>query len=516
MKAFYSIHFLICCSLLFLWSCSEDDELGLRLDVIEELQLEVNPSGVAPLTAIINLSTNTDVSVSLRVVGEHGSASDVIKDFTEIGSNLEIPVLGLYAERENRVELTLRDRSGNQLGAQIVTIQTEALIPEMPDIDIDVPATVGSKAGFNLVNYFGLVDEGFPQRAFMFDAFGDIRWFLDYTDHPVLSNLFYDNGLNRLQNGNMIMGDGSTGALYEIDMFGEIANTFDLQGFGFHHHVIEKPDGNFLVTVNDQSKPTEEDVILEIDRNSGSIVNTWDLNNTLDNGRRVWETDRADLNFDWFHANAIEYSQQDDAIIVSGRTQGTVKLTADNEVIWILAPHRSWETSGNGIELSQFLLQPLDAQGNPITDQAVLDGEINHPDFEWAWYQHSPILLPNGHVMLFDNGENRNYAGPSTYSRAVEYRIDEENMTIQQVWSYGKERGGATYSEIVSKVSYDEEVDNVLFTPGAITFNGATYGKVVEVDRQQGQVHFEATITPPNAFFGITFHNVQRMPMYPD
>jgi arylsulfate sulfotransferase len=50
---------------------------------------------------------------------------------------------------------------------------------------------------------------------------------------------------------------------------------------------------------------------------------------------------------------------------------------------------------------------------------------------------------------------------------------------------------------------------------GAVGFGGAAYGKVVEVDRTTRAVVFEATITPPTAAFGITFHRVERLPLYP-
>lgn len=50
--------------------------------------------------------------------------------------------------------------------------------------------------------------------------------------------------------------------------------------------------------------------------------------------------------------------------------------------------------------------------------------------------------------MIFDNGDNRNYQQPCSYSRTVEYEIDEEKMTIRQIWSYGKERDRETYSKI--------------------------------------------------------------------
>ncbi len=514
---------LLAILVLALYACSDDetpnsdDDGGplLESEFIESSSVHLNPTGYAPLTAILSLETTEAVSVELSVIGRKGSASTITRRFNGTNTTFELEILGLYANYDNQVEINLLDGSGTVLETQTISVQTAPLIAEMPEITIDVPSNA-SEPVYNFVNYFGVVAlERFrPQRPFIFDQFGDIRWYLDFSSHPILFDLFYDNGMTRLQNGNLLFGDGLTQTIYEIDMLGRIANSWSLQGNGFHHHVIEKPDGNLLVTINDASKSTVEDVIVELDRSSGAFVTTWDLNNSLDNSRRAWPTDLADLEFDWFHANSIEYSETDDEIIVSGRTQGIVKLNAQNEVSYILAPHREWNTSGLGTELSQFLLTPLDANDQPITDADVLDGRINHPDFEWSWYQHSPILMPNGNLMVFDNGDNRNYINFGPYSRAVEYEIDEVNKTIKQVWSYGKDRGEETYARIVSKVSYVPENNSVLFTPGSSVNGGIPSGKVVEVDYETQNVIFEATIVPPNSIFNISFHNVLRIGLY--
>lgn len=505
--------------LLFLFlACSEDDMIedpgtNIDSDLIESLEVRLNPSGYAPLSAILSMETSQPVSVVATLLGRRGAASNVIRHSSGSATRIDMDIFGLYEDHENLLEINLLDDSGNSLETQTLSIQTAPLIAEMPQITIDTPSDA-SELELNFVNYFGFTDQFRPQRAFIFDQFGDIRWYLDFSSHPTLNQLFYDNGMTVLQNGNLLFGDGSTGSIYEIDLFGRIENSWSLQGNGFHHHVIEKPDGNLLVTINDASKGTVEDVIVEIDRSSGQFVTTWDLNNSLDNSRRAWPTDLADLNVDWFHANFIEYNPDDDDIIVSGRTQGIVKLNRDNEVSYILAPHREWNTSGNGTDLGQFLLTPLDANDEPITDPDVLEGVINHPDFEWSWYQHSPILMPNGNLMVFDNGDNRNYVNAGPYSRAVEYEINEENKTIKQVWSYGKERGEDAYARIVSKVSYVASNNSVLFTPGSSVQDGLPAGKVIEVDYTTRNVIFEATIRPPNSIFNISFHNVLRVELF--
>ena len=363
----------------------------------------------------------------------------------------------------------------------------------------------------NLVSYFGHTNRELPQIPFIFDSEGAIRWYVNLDAHPVFGHLFYDAGVERLQNGNLYFGDGSSGRIAELDMMGRLVNEWPIPGYGFHHNVLEMPNGNFLATVNKHGLSTIEDHILEIDRSTGAIIQVWDLRQSLDSRRRVWSGNARD----WFHGNGLQYDPDDDTIIVSGRVQGTVKLTRNNKVVWILAPHRGWNQAGDGTDLSTKLLQPIDADGQPIADPEVLDGKTSHPDFEWAWYQHAPEFMPDGTLLLFDNGENRNYGGQPAYSRAVIYRIDEQAMTIQQVWEYGRERGGQTYSGIVSDVDYHVKENTVVFMPGAIWDGQGPHGRTVEVDFDTGEVVYETVIRKADPASGITFHRVERLPLYP-
>lgn len=511
----YSLPLLLFIISLFFVQCTENSsapKLPDLSDILLEEKMTLNPSGYAPLTANISIQTDIPVKIVLEIEGKD-EQSGLRHIFDEFNISHELPILGLYADYSNLVRLTFIQEDGREIGSKEYTIETEKLSPAMPQIEINAANISQMAKGWTFVSYFGYGKDGSsnPQRPFMFDVNGDIRWYIDYSNHPVLENLFYDNGMERLQNGNLYFGDGSSDKIYEINMFGEILNSWDMPGYGFHHEVTEKPDGNFIVTVNKSGVDTIEDYLIEIDREKNEITTVWDLNVSLQNSRRTLINDDVD----WFHANAVEFSEEDDCIIVSGRTQGVVKLTRENEVVWIMSPHRGWATSGRGEDLNQYLLQPLDAEDNPIGNINVLEGFYNHPDFEWNWYQHAPQLMPNGNIMLFDNGDNRNYRNNGPYSRAVEYRVNESDMTIKQVWQYGKERGAETYSRIVSDIDYDPGSGHVFFSPGAVN-NTSTYGKVVEVDYQNGEVIFEATITAPVTLYIITFHRTERMKIYSD
>ncbi|MEO8712875.1 MAG: aryl-sulfate sulfotransferase [Parafilimonas sp.] len=509
----YFSHCIIIFLAVLLNACQKEyDPLPANQISISNEQIILNPNGDAPLTASISLTTSEQTKISLRVVGKNGAESDILKDFDDVNTVHSIPVLGLYPDYNNTVEINFKNASGIIIGTKTYSVKTAVLPPDIfPAITINTKQP-GIEPGLTLVSYFGQsLTSSVPQYPFMFDAFGDIRWYFDFRNSAALNNLFYDVGMERLQNGDLYFGNTNSGTIYEADMQGKIIDTWPLPGYIFHHNVQEKANGNFLVTVGKENASTVEDYIVEVDRQSKQIIRTWDLHQSLQYNRRTLSNDPVD----WIHVNAVIYDASDSSIIISGRVQGLIKLDQNNNVVWIMGCHAGWGVAGNGTDLNQYLLQPLDKNNQPITDNSILNGNTNSPDFEWNWYQHAPMLKPDGHIMLFDNGgDNRNFSGSGQYSRAVEYNIDKNNKTVRQVWEYGKERGAETYSSIVSDVDFLNDDNHVIFSSGAVN-NTTTYGKVVEVDYTTQAVLFEATITPPKALYGITFHRTERMSLYP-
>ncbi|MFZ4454716.1 MAG: aryl-sulfate sulfotransferase [Bacteroidales bacterium] len=476
---------------------------------IASQQTIVNPSGYCPLAAKILFTTNVPTRAEIRVFGKNGEASDVVKLFDTLSTTHSLPVLGLYANYANLVQLRLFDGSGQLLGSSAITMQTIPLSVELPSIVINT-SLPSKKAGMTLVSYRAYLYD-FGTRPFIFDEFGDIRWYLDYATSPILKDIMYDAGVERLRNGNFYFGDSSTNTIYEVNMFGDILNSWPIAGYDFHHQVLEKPNGNFLINVDKHGLWTIEDFMIEIDRTTKQIINVWDLRQSLQYARRVLTTQKVD----WIHTNAVEYDPSDSTIIVSGRTQGVVKLNANNNVKWLMAPHRGWAIAGNGVDLRTKLLQPLDANNQPILDTMVVNGYTNHPDFEWNWCQHAIKKQPNGNFTMFDNGDQRNFTTAGPYSRAVEYTIDPVNMTVKQIWQYGKERGPAAYSRIVSDVDFLNDVNHVIVSPGAVSY-GRVYGKIMEVDYVSKNVYFEATIYPPIGYPAVlVLHRTERLNLYP-
>jgi len=145
--------------LLLLSACSDDaiapvdDDMGMvpDSDIIASLNVRLNPSGYAPLSALIELQTTSAVSVELVVVGRNGSASTITQRFDDQGTDFELEVLGLYADHNNELEIRLLDTNNTVLETEIVMIPTAPLISDLPQITINVPSTATAPE-FNFTN----------------------------------------------------------------------------------------------------------------------------------------------------------------------------------------------------------------------------------------------------------------------------------------------------------------------------------------------------------------------------
>ena len=280
------VYLLVLCVAGFMVGCDNNpvDSEESEPDFITSLTVSANPSGYAPLTAEFNLTTNRPVQVEVLVPGRNGEETDARHLFEGTTQNMTLPVLGLYPG-VNTVTLLFYDENGTSLGQVTREVTAAFISSDMPTVTIDTRVQSAIKPGMNLVSYFGHNGEFRPMKPLIFDASGDVRWYLDFSTHPTLNDLFYDNGVERLANGNLFFGDQSSERIIEMDMLGRIVNSWAFPGFQFHHNVIEKPNGNLVVTVSQLGAATVEDFIIEIDRDSGDIIRTWNLNESLEYGR---------------------------------------------------------------------------------------------------------------------------------------------------------------------------------------------------------------------------------------
>ena len=49
---------------------------------------------------------------------------------------------------------------------------------------------------------------------------------------------------------------------------------------------------------------------------------------------------------------------------------------------------------------------------------------------------HTAIPLANGHILMFDNGNDRPNEEGGQYSRALELEVDHKNKTVRKIWEF--------------------------------------------------------------------------------
>lgn len=445
---------------------------------------------------------------------------DVEYLFHSIEKGQTVTILGLYPDYANQVELIYTDKQGKERGHSSLEIKTGSLtgiyLPRQFNVwKIDASQM---ELGMNLVNSPG-ESEADTSVPYMVDADGCIRWVLDWRNHPTLNHAGLQCGLHRLKNGNYVTGDANNHQLVEVDVLGNVVNTCDLKSFGFtyHHEVRETEEGKWIVAItNTQAKLANSnqsrilDHMAEFDPAIGELTKVWDFVQMLDSSRMV----RADQDIpgsdvygqsksNWLHNNGVDLFENGD-MLCTARWMGTFRFTRSGSIKWVIAPHDRWKEP-----FKKYLLTPLDRNGNAITDQEVLNGKKVHPDFDWVWGVHCPVVLSNGHVMFFDNGYCRNYESQhdTYYSRAVEYEIDEKAMTIRQVWEFGKELGMPYYANAISGVQELKQTGNRLFCPGT----GGPH--IVEVNPKTQEIVFDLEVKSNS---NMAFHRANRISLYPD
>ena len=402
----------------------------------------LNPYLIAPLTALVMFGSEKEESVSITVKGE---AEDGDIHFTTKKERSHvIPVYGLRADTENTVILSRE--TGETTAVSIPT----ASLPEL----VKIPTYVKENGPYMRENLM-FVSPTSEALIAGYDYRGECRWYC------TLDIVF---AIHRLKNGNILIGTErlvappyNTSGLYEMSLTGKIYKEYRIPG-SYHHDHAELPDGSLIALTQDLSSGSVEDMVVLIDRETGEIRKTWDLKTVLPMGAGA--VSKNQNGYDWFHNNAVWYDEKTDSLSLSGRNEDAV-VNLDFEtgkVNWILGDPECWPAEF----AERYFFKP---EGEP---------------FEWCYGQHSCQVLPDGDIMVFDNGCWRKKSDPEwypeggRYSRGVRYEIDREAMTIQQKWQYGKERGESIFSPNISNVDYYGE-GHYLIHFGS---NGHVNGKV--------------------------------------
>ena len=458
---------------------------------VSDVSLVQNPNPSVPMAAIFRATSNVPTRLTLNF--DDGERTWSVTPNANLSTSHEVPVIGMRAGRTHRISATLQDADGHTGTTNTLTFDVPELPEAFPSPRVTVRDASRMQPGVTIFNINGRWDEdgkSAPQNfapAIIVDDEGHIIWYYLPGVHKV-------HDIRRLENGNFIyeVWPGTAG-MVEIDMLGNIERRWHFTGTAkdpapdsipvetdsFHHDFIVMPNGNFLLlssevrqienwytseTDADAPRATANvvgDVIVEFTP-EGEILNEWKIFDILDPYRIGYNSLREDFwrrhydgvvegaVHDWTHGNAIIYEEDDHAFVMSLPYQDAViKVSMETgELVWILGNHDNWKEPQ-----ASKLLTPV--------------GDVG-----WSYKHHAISHTEHGTYLLFDNGVARSSPFDErmpladSYSRAVEYAINEETMEVSQPWQYGKEQE-RFYGRYLGDVDWHADTDTIQINVGA-------------------------------------------------
>ncbi|MGP4115743.1 aryl-sulfate sulfotransferase [Levilactobacillus zymae] len=468
----------------------------------------VNPYQTSPLSGLILVKTPHATKVRLTVHG-NTPATTIHQTVSGYRTQHSVGVLGLYANRNNRVTLTFTTKQGT------VTRHTYRLKTAKTPHGIGTNTLKTSKPKQMVLGKghtkltFAVSSQGY---TYGLDARGKIRWY---------SSLKISHVFKELSNHHLLIltkiapTEHKYNALQETDFYGRVYRQYNFSGLFptrqdtsklatntvIHHDAIELPNHNLLLTVDDGSKKFVEDTMIEIDRQTGKIQKVIDLKRLLPASayRQYTGTHRPDGKIDWFHQNSMTYDQKRHELVVSGRNQDMIFAInyKTTKLKWILAAPEKLPKS-----YQKYLLKPTTKHyrynGGQHAVTLIHQNQHQGDSVELEFYDNN-VPVTRGKT-----------AQSKQWSAGEIVTINQLKRTVTKTWEFGQSLGKRNFTNIVGS-SYAVGKGNTL-----IGFGYADWGKrseFVEVNRKTNRVVFDVDRT--HFAHGDWSYRAERLSLYP-
>ncbi len=447
--------------------------------------IEGAPNPSTPLVGVVTFETDEPSIAEIDI--DDGVRSRTVSFNRAPVRQHSCPVIGLRSDTTYHLTVRAHSKSGEVAEAtDRLEFNTPPLPADFPPIEVVSCVPEKREPGYIIFSAsFGAMNKLPEKPGFLvaIDRLGQIVWCHRETS-PI-----YD--VRRLANGNLAYATHDA-RLIEIDMLGTVQHTWYPTGKfkdglpggtavatdEIHHAFWPMESGNFLMlsieqlefddwpgSDQDPAAPRAPakvigDTIIEF-QPDGAVINEWKLSEILDPERicygsfaPFWARKGYKDTYDWSHANGLTYDPKDDSILVSVRHQDAViKFSrSTGELIWILGDHGNWTA--------------------PWSDKLLTSkGEL-----AWQYHQHNVSITRDGGVMVFDNGTGRALpfdkprTAPENFSRAVEYLVDENAKSVEQIWEFDAGKDTGYYSTFVGGATLLPQTGNVFVTFGGVTY----------------------------------------------
>jgi hypothetical protein len=333
--------------------------------------------------------------------------------FTTKGKLTAIYHFSFQISKSKVLPFTL-DMKQNSSSGDISLVTDNALAAPLPSNfpTLEIRKDVNPSPGHFFLSNFTYVRSTFGTYLMILDNSGNVLFQRSTAPLGAQNFTLQPNGL-------FTYFDQYANTFYGMDSNFTIIDTFAAaNGYATdYHELCFLPDGGYalLATYNEKADlrqiSGDSDAIVthyvlqQFDRDK-NLIFEW---RTADSGHFAITDDETpgDLSLhtiDYAHCNSIEFDPSDSTFLLSSRSLDEITKIdlEDGSIIWRL-----------GGKHNQFM----------FSNEAV---PFSH--------QHDVRRLADGNITLFDNGNYRKL--PVTYSRGVEYSLDEKSKTITKVWEY--------------------------------------------------------------------------------
>ena len=396
--------------------------LNAAYDSIPEVlahRVSLHPQNSLIAEVQVTLSDTAQVFIEY----ENPEAGKFVTALSEPGREHTIPVVRLRPETAYAYAIGVQDRDGWTAYGPSGEFTAGPLPPELAGMQ--TWAAGRSSQPLIVTDY----KDGHNGWYFLWDETGSIVWYYRAQNLRNPQAFRQNISIRPKPNGNLVYLHSGC-CIVEITPLGEVVDW--LPGgaaAGYPHHDFRLLDDGRILYLGFERAPIgapvhnwTPDTIVKTDRlhiwnpADGSIAEVWDSRDfwdLADPGQWVRQTGYKD----WLHLNSLSVGAGGHLIMSARSRNQIIALSPDfRRVEWQL--------------------------GGPDSDY-----EFPHPGDRF-YGQHTAAQLPNGHILLFDNGSGRPDSEGGAYSRALELRLDAASGAAVKVWEYRHEP--SIYSSIIS------------------------------------------------------------------
>ncbi len=445
-----------------------DDDDSAAADgapVLRELEVVDDPDNVL----VCHVRWTTDEPATSRVEFGHGGELRWFVGDDILVTQHEVRVWGLRPFRSHVLQAVSVDAGGVEGRSQRFGYHTADLPFPRAHFEVTTLREDLVQPGWTAMNmHVGSVFA--PTVAVFVDMEGDVVWY-----HALGPDVTTGDIEVTLQPEQTVLIGGSLAPGYaplEVDLRGEVVwqgppqPAAMLATDAFHHTFQRLAEGHYLTMRYDFDSGMLRDVLVELDAD-GEELWRWRAEDHIPEVQEMHihgNMVQVDLDADaaWFHSHQLHTLYRIDR--------------ASGEVAWELGEDRDFTVVGE------------------------------HPD-PWFKYAHGPEILPDGHLLLYDNGGG----DEREYSRVMEYALDEQAMTVEPVWEYPGDLAEDEWYTIAWGDADRLDNRNVLVTAGSLATWDST-SRVFEVT-DDGEMAWEMFLTADDGEEPAGSYMSQRIPV---